>query len=72
MYPHYVCLLLDDVADEKLGYKPKLTMDTDKDFPEFYAQKPFDAEFSWWPVNDKDSRIEALQAAIQLCKEALK
>jgi len=39
-------------------------------FPEFTKQKPATSMLvgSWWPIDDDFSRIEALKAAIKLCK----
>jgi len=67
-----VCGNLDGIA-VKMGYSKAITYSTRLTFPEFYAQKPDEADATdyWWEPGDRASRIYALDAAITLCEKQL-
>lgn len=65
------------ICNELIRWVRKYTMEKEvdfaADFPEFWAQRPKDASYAWWPTNNesyRQQRIGVLNKAIALAKLA--
>lgn len=65
--PYYpgICELIDALCG---NYSSPAMIDIENLFPEIYAQRPvFPYSIYWWPEDEKQQRIDALNKAIELC-----
>lgn len=62
---YFICVLIfeyhNEVFRDKIG-----TADVPLLYPELAAQKPKGCGAAWWPYDDVDSRIKALENAVKL------
>jgi hypothetical protein len=68
----YVCDALVTWCDEELNPASPISYKSDKMpelFTEFGAQKPRDAHLIWWPSEQLQPRLRALEKAIALVKQ---
>jgi hypothetical protein len=65
----FTCPLLYRMTEKKI---PLHEWNVERDFPEFFKQKPSvikNLYIGWWKHDDLDSRIKALEKAIELIKK---